>query len=178
MTLGEVCEHGSLKRQCLPCELEALNAAHIVTEKAYQERWEKAEAALETEKIEHRRFEGEWQEAKTELEIEHAKVGQFMRDIEAMGEFEEKQKAEISRLRGELEEAEFIACKYSDLGAKDRADRDRWQALAMKAKEALEKIRTSAPCKADHESFNTPGQLCDQRIADECLAAYSENGDA
>ena len=43
-----------------------------------------------------------------------------------------------------------------------------------KAKEALNKIRTSAPCKKDHESFNTPGQLCDQRLAEQALKEIGE----
>ena len=35
--------------------------------------------------------------------------------------------------------------------------------------EALEKIARSAPRIEGHMSFNTPGQICDQRIASEAL---------
>lgn len=43
-------------------------------------------------------------------------------------------------------------------------------------REALEKIARSAPCKESHESFNTPGQMCDQRIAEAVLSDEAENG--
>jgi|GEM_PF-3769660 len=38
--------------------------------------------------------------------------------------------------------------------------------------EALKKIACSAPCKDNHESFNSPGQPCDQRIASEALSQW------
>ena len=42
------------------------------------------------------------------------------------------------------------------------------------AEKALSKIACSAPCKENHKSFNSPGQLCDQRVALEALAAVRE----
>lgn len=41
-------------------------------------------------------------------------------------------------------------------------------------REDLNKISTSAPCKDGHESYNTPGQICDQRIADDALNTQGE----
>ena len=38
--------------------------------------------------------------------------------------------------------------------------------------EALKTIACSAPCKEHHESFNSPGQPCDQRIASEALSHW------
>lgn len=38
---------------------------------------------------------------------------------------------------------------------------------------ALENISRSAPCFVGHQSFNSPGQPCDQRIAEEVLAKHT-----
>lgn len=40
--------------------------------------------------------------------------------------------------------------------------------------EALRKIVCSAPCEPNHESFNSPGQPCDQTIASNALAEFEE----
>lgn len=42
--------------------------------------------------------------------------------------------------------------------------------LVKKKREVLRRIACSAPCKDGHESFNTPGQPCDQRLASEALS--------
>ncbi len=52
-------------------------------------------------------------------------------------------------------------------------DKDRLAVLESKlsvARMALRAIACSAPCVDGHESFNSPGLPCDQRIADKALA--------
>lgn len=49
------------------------------------------------------------------------------------------------------------------------------EALSI-AWEALEKVRTSSPCKEDHESFNTPGQMCDQRLSEDAMRRIESLG--
>lgn len=47
-----------------------------------------------------------------------------------------------------------------------KKEAEEWKEWAERLADALNKIATSAPCVKGHESFNTPGQMCDQRIAD------------
>lgn len=47
---------------------------------------------------------------------------------------------------------------------------NRRHAMIGNLMKALKTIASSAPCKKGHESFNTPGQPCDQRIANDALA--------
>lgn len=55
---------------------------------------------------------------------------------------------------------------------KRQLDHCRSQCAKMRA--ALITIARSAPCKDGHESFNSPGQLCDQRIAENALREDGE----
>lgn len=56
------------------------------------------------------------------------------------------------------------------------AEIDQLKADIKRAREALEIIARSAPCVDGHESFNSPGQPCDQRIASAALSAAPQEG--
>lgn len=71
-------------------------------------------------------------------------------------------KADVEEERRHYNEA--AAIRDDALVAMSKAE-----SRAAKYKEALEKITRSASCIDDHMSFNTPEQMCDQRIAQEAL---------
>lgn len=68
-----------------------------------------------------------------------------------------------------LDELERLASAYR---AKSDALAEAERKLAV-ASRALSAIASSAPCVEAHESFNSPGQPCDQRIAEEAIRAIS-----
>lgn len=109
---------------------------------------------------------------KAELAAEQKKVGEYIREGRALFEFEERQRAEISKLKAELDRVSANRDYWNSVGSKALVMyknfsflADKWELTASRYREALERIILIGTV---HQSASQP--LCVYHSPECCVA--------